>query len=240
MVLQPKNDPFGEAVKDYFRLKYRFSKIKVVSNISGLQKIRPGYLFRNYRQMPLIEQKALDYCYGKIIDIGAGAGSHALYLQHKGFQVFALDISPGCCKVMKERGLEHVIYNDIFNYSDQKFDTLLFLMNGIGIAGNIQGLRDLLNHCKSLLLPGGQILFDSSNIDNLFYEEDGSKWINLSSEYFGEVNYKVSYKKTKGKSFGWLFIDPEKMSVIADEEGFVFCKLADGSQNDYLGKLYIK
>lgn len=240
MILKAKNDPFGEAARDYLRLKFRLAQIKVFSNISGYQKIRPGYLFRNFKQMPVLEQKALDYCFGTVLDAGAGAGSHALYLQQNGHQVFALDVSPGCCEVMKKRGVNQVICKDFYEYTDQKFDTILMLMNGIGIAGNLQGLRNLLKHCKSLLLPGGQIIFDSSNIEHLFYEDDGSQWINLNSEYFGEVNYKVSYKRITGKSFGWLFIDPEKIASIADEEGFVFRKLADGFQNDYLGKLYKK
>jgi 2-polyprenyl-3-methyl-5-hydroxy-6-metoxy-1,4-benzoquinol methylase len=190
--------------------------------------------------MPVIEQKAMDYCFGKVLDAGAGAGSHSLYLQKKGLDVLALDVSPGCCEVMKKRGVKNVVWANLFEFSDQKFDTILMLMNGIGIAGNIEGLRELLNHCKSILLPGGQIIFDSSNIEHLFFEDDGSKWINLCSEYFGEVNYKVTYKKITGKSFGWLFIDEKKISEIAEEEGFVFCKLVDGSKNDYLGKLYVK
>jgi SAM-dependent methyltransferase len=240
MSLNSKNDPFGEAAKDYLKSKLRFSQIKVFSNISGHQKIRPGYLFRSYKKMPILEQKALSYCFGKVLDVGAGAGSHTLYLQQNGHDVQALDVSPGCCEVMKKRGVKQVICSDIFNYKNKKFDTILMLMNGIGLAGDIQGLRNLLAHCKSLLSPGGQIIFDSSNIEHLFYEDDGSQWINLNSEYFGEVNYKVSYKKVRGKSFGWLFIDAEKISSIADEEGFVFRKLADGFQNDYLGKLYVK
>jgi SAM-dependent methyltransferase len=240
MKLKSQFDPFGAAAKDYLKSRLRFAPIKVYSNISGFQKIRPAYLFRNYKKMPVLEQKAMNFCSGKVLDAGAGAGSHSLFLQKKGYKVYALDVSPGCCEVMKKRGVENVVCSNLFDYSDQKFDTILMLMNGIGIAGNIEGLRELLNHCKSILLPGGQIIFDSSNIEHLFFEDDGSKWINLCSEYYGEVNYKVKYKKITGKSFGWLFIDSEKISQIANEEGFVFCKLVDGFKNDYLGKLYVK
>jgi SAM-dependent methyltransferase len=240
MALRQINDPFGAAVKDYYKSKLRFTSIKVYSNISGQQKIKPSYLFRKYEKMPRIEQIALDFCTGKVLDIGAGAGSHSLYLQEKGFEVSSLDISPGCCEVMQKRGISTIICENIYEHSGIQYNTLLMLMNGIGVSGDLYGLRKLLNHCKSLLLPGGQILFDSSDIESLFYEDDGSKWINLNTEYYGEVNYKVTYKKIKGKSFGWLFIDADTLNKIAEEEGFVFCKLAEGEQNDYLGKLSIK
>jgi SAM-dependent methyltransferase len=237
MILKINNDPFGAAVLEYYKFRYRFAQIRVFSNVSGNEKINPSYLFRSYKNMPVLEQKALGLCRGKILDVGAGAGSHTLHLQNLGFSVCSIDISPGCCKVMKKRGVSEVYCTDFFNFTTDSYDTILLLMNGIGIAGTIEGLKDLLRHSRSLLKDNGQILFDSSDIEHIFYEKDGSKWINLNSIYYGEVNYKLSYKKIKGKSFGWLFVDSDTLAAVADEEGFVFEKLAEGTHNDYLGKL---
>lgn len=233
-------DPFGAAVIDFYKFRYRLSTIKVFSNISGEEKIKPGYLFRNFSRMPKIEQKALKLCKGYVLDVGAGAGSHALYLQSQSVEVCALDISPGCCQVMEQRGVREVVCKNILEFKEKKFDAILLLMNGIGISGSLKGLRELLQHLKLLLNPSGQIIFDSSDIDYIYYEKDGSKWINLNSEYYGEVKYTLSYKNIRGDAFDWLFIDPDKMNEIALEEGFVFTKLADGPHNDYLGKLILK
>ena len=232
-----KLDPFGAALLDYHKFRFRVNNIKVFSDVSGNEIIKPAYLFRNYDKMPELEQKALSMSKGKILDVGACAGSHSLYLQSKGFDVTALDISQGCCTVMGKRGINKVICEDFFNYKKEKFDTLLFLMNGIGICGTLDRLPFLLDFCKEILNENGQIIFDSSDIDYIYLEKDGSRLINLNSDYYGEVTYKLRYKKTVGKAFNWVFIDPETVKNIADQSGFMFRKIADGPHYDYLGTL---
>ena len=80
--------------------------------------------------MPNWEQKALEACYGEVLDIGAGAGSHALHLQNIGLDVTAMDISPGAIEIMQSRGVENIVHGSIWDFTNRKFDTLLLLMNG--------------------------------------------------------------------------------------------------------------
>ena len=232
-------DIFGVAVKEYYKSKWKSRRIRVLSDISGEEFIKTSYLFREFSSMPTIEQKALNLADGDILDIGACTGCHALELQDMGKKVTALEISQGCCDVMKERGVSNIICDDYFNY-DGKHDTLLLLMNGIGLVGTIKGLRKFLQHSRSILNPNGTIYFDSSDIEYAYYEKDGSKWINLNSEYYGEVKYRMFYKKLEGDEFEWLFIDPDTMKQVAEEEGFEFTLLEKGRHYDYLGKLKIK
>lgn len=236
---QNNADPFGEAVKDYFKNKWKASKLLVESSISEPEKISPSYLFRDFRKMPPIEQEALKSCNGKILDVGACAGSHSLYLQEKDFDVTAIDISEGCCEIMSKRGIKKVECINFYDLKDQSYDTILLLMNGIGIAGTLRGLTDFLNKAKSLLAPNGRIIFDSSDIDYAFYEEDGSKWVNLNSDYYGEVQYTTSYKAVKGETFNWLFVDTNTISDFANACGFTFKILKEGSHHDYLGELRV-
>lgn len=236
---QNKPDPFGEAVSDYYSSKWKASKIQVESSITSGEKISPSYLFRRYKKMPEIEQFALDACEGRILDVGACAGSHALYLQYKQKEVKAIDISPLCCSTMEARGVQDVECVDFYQFraGNQKFDTILLLMNGIGIAGSLSNLGKFLGKLKDLLAAGGKVLFDSSDIDYAYYEKDGSKWVNLNSEYYGEVIYSLIYKKTRGNKFPWLFVDAQTISKYAEENGFQFKLLKEGSHYDYLGEL---
>jgi len=232
-----KQDPFGRAVKDYYSSFFNWRKIVVSSSVTGVEKINPSYLFRTFKKMPYLEKKALEHCRGKILDVGACAGSHSLYLQKQGFDITALDQSVGCCETMRMRGLKKVICEDFYNYQGETYDTLLFLMNGIGIAGTLDGLKKFLDHCSALLNTGGQILFDSSDIDFIYYEKDGSRWFDLNQRYYGEIRYKLSYREHESDFFDWLFVDAETIEKIADETGFSFNILAEGIHYDYLGYL---
>ncbi len=110
--------------------------------------------------MPHLEKLALSECSGKILDVGAAAGCHSLILQENGLDTSAMEISELCCDVMLKRDIKQIIRNDFFHYSDKKFDTILLLMNGIGIAGNLNRLNEFLIKAGKLLNPGGKIIFD--------------------------------------------------------------------------------
>jgi len=68
----------------------------------------PGLYFSEYRQWSPLEKRAVKRVKGRVLDVGCGAGRHALYLQGKGFDVVGIDNSPGAIKVCKLRGLKKV------------------------------------------------------------------------------------------------------------------------------------
>jgi SAM-dependent methyltransferase len=237
-MIQAQNDPIGQAGLDYFLNGQRSTDIKVWSDIAENDTLPVHYLFRTYHEMPSLEQKALALCKGKVLDVGAGMGSHALYLQEQGHDVTALEISPLACEVMSRRGVSQVVNADFFKHaSDQKYDTILLLMNGIGLVGTVNGFPTFFKKIKELLNPGGQILLDSSDLRYLYIDEDGSMLINLNGRYYGEVEYRMSYGDYKGKRFKWLFIDDQLMVHHAEKHGFKFEKIAEGSHYDYVARI---
>jgi len=233
------NDPFGEAIHDYFE-KGKAPDLIVNSNYTEDEKIPVSYLFRTENDMPEIEITALENCRGKILDIGAAAGCHSVILQEKGFDITALEKSEKACEVLRKRDISKIVCADIFNYSENQFDTILLLMNGAGIGETLEGLKKLLVHLKKLLTGNGQILIDSSDIKYLFEEEDGSFWIDLANEsYYGEMEYEVKYKNSVSK-FKWLFVDFQNLKKLARNCGFD-CKLLEkGEHYDFLAQLKLK
>lgn len=229
-----KTDIFGEALQDYF--EKRFQSSLILHNSYGDDEEMPlDIFFRDPEDFPELEFIALALCDGKVLDVGAGAGSHTLYLQEKGFDVTALELSPQACHIMKRRGVKKVLNCNIFNYVGGKYDTLLFLMNGIGLAENIEGLKKLLVQCKKLLKKGGQLIFDSSNIAYL-YEED----LLRPDHYYGEVTFQYEYKEEQGTQFGWLYIDQESLIKIAQQSGWVVQILYEDENDQYLTRLSLK
>ncbi|MDT0607993.1 class I SAM-dependent methyltransferase [Croceitalea rosinachiae] len=234
------SDIIGKALLDFQNGNYS-EDIITYSSLGEEDMITVPYLFRAYNDMPKIEQRALGLCYGKILDVGCGAGSHSVYLQEKGFDVTALDSSKGAIRVCELRALQNTICTNIQDFYGTKFDTLLLLMNGIGIVGNLNRLGNFLNHFKSLLRPRGQILLDSSNIIYMFeQDDDGGYWIPDTIDYYGEVEFQMSYKGLKGKPFHWLYIDFENLKKYAQNHRFACELVSEGKHYDYLAKLTLR
>ena len=214
------------------------STLRVMSSMFDEDEMPVDHLFRTFDNMPHLEQKALNMAYGKVLDIGAGAGCHALALQERGMDVKAIDISPLSCKVMKERGIKDVECVNLFCKQLQgKYDTLLLLMNGTGIAGKLSQLPALLNRLKELLSEEGQILIDSSDLKYIYENEDGSMDIDLNAPYYGEVDYQMQYRDIKGEPFDWLYTDPMLLASVSKQCGLQCQIMEQGEHYDYLAKL---
>lgn len=231
------HDPMGAAIRDY-HLRGKAARLRVMSSMFDEDEMPVDHLFRTFDNMPHIEQKALNMAYGKVLDIGAGAGCHALALQERGMDVKAIDISPLSCEVMKERSIKDVECVNLFCKQLQgKYDTLLLLMNGTGIAGKLSQLPALLNRLKELLSEEGQILIDSSDLKYIYENEDGSMDIDLNAPYYGEVDYQMQYRDIKGEPFDWLYTDPMLLASVSKQCRLQCQIMEQGEHYDYLAKL---
>lgn len=229
------NDLFGKALFNYHQ-KPSDQKIITWTNLTDEDPVPLSYFFRPFDQMPQLEKKALELSYGKVLDIGCGSGSHSLYLQNqKKLDVIGLDISEGAIAVASSRGLKKTIHTSIFDFSFEKFDTLLLLMNGLGIASTTSGVVSFLEHLKKLLQPKGQILVDSSDLVYLFDEEDKNLWLD-DERYYGEVDYGIGFNGHTA-TFPWLYLDFIRLQKMAKRAGFRCNKVCDGTHYDYLACL---
>ncbi|WP_299112966.1 bifunctional 2-polyprenyl-6-hydroxyphenol methylase/3-demethylubiquinol 3-O-methyltransferase UbiG [uncultured Winogradskyella sp.] len=221
-------DIFGKALLDYYTNNYT-EDIVTWTNISDKDSLPIPYLFRNYAEMPKLEQKALQLCKGKVLDVGCGSGSHSLYLQQKDFEVKAIDISKGAINVAKKRGVIYTEHKALLDETET-FDTILLLMNGTGIFEKLIQVSNYLKHLKSLLNTNGQILIDSSDISYMYDEY-------YSKRYFGELDYYLSYKGDQELPLKWLYLDFETLKTACQSVGLNCEKVMDGKHYDYLARI---
>ncbi|MDQ1167624.1 bifunctional 2-polyprenyl-6-hydroxyphenol methylase/3-demethylubiquinol 3-O-methyltransferase UbiG [Flavobacterium sp. SORGH_AS_0622] len=233
-------DLFGKAIFDFYTNNSP-EDIITETSISEEDEMSIEYLFRSYNEMPLIEQKALQLAKGKTLDVGCGAGSHALSLQNeRNLDVTAIDISEKAIETCLLRGIKNAKVENILDFEGEKFDTILLLMNGTGIFGKLKDCNKYLGKLKSLLNPGGQILIDSSDIIYMFDEdEDGGKWIPSENDYYGELVFNLSYKNEKEEAFNWLYLDYNTLQNAAIANGLNCELILEGEHYDYLAKLSI-
>lgn len=229
-------DLMGKAIRDYYHQENP-ENLQTETSISELDELPVDYLFRDFEEMNEIEQKALKLAQGKTLDIGAGAGSHSLYLQNeRNLDVTALDISPKSIEVCRLRGIRKAVCENMLQFSDETYDTILLLMNGTGIFQSLTVIDMYLKKLHSLLDENGQILIDSTDILYMFdRDEDGGIYIPAEG-YYGELDYIVHYKCESEEAIKWLYLDFNTLKNAAENNGFKIEKILQ-EDDSYLAKL---
>lgn len=233
--MNSKMDPMGKAIAEYHKTG-KAAKLRVFSPMFEEDEMPLATLFRSYESMPQIEQKALDMARRRVLDVGAGAGCHALVLQERGMDVTAIDISPLSVKTMKERGVRKVFEQDFFAM-ESRFDTILMLMNGIGIVGSLKRMPAFFRQLDKVLAPGGQVLCDSSDVSYVFETEEGIIELPDGMDYYGEHRFQMRYKETIGEPFDWLYLDVDTLKEEAGRNGYAVEVVAEGNHYDFLARI---
>ena len=218
-LLEDGCDPMGQAIRDYYETG-RAGRLRVFSPQFDEDEMPVGTLFREEEDMPPLELKALDLCRGR--------------------DVTAVDISPLSVDVMRRRGVRQAWEADVFDEAFAGcYDTVLMLMNGSGIIGRLERMPLFFRRMKQLLAPGGCVLVDSSDLRYIYEDEDGALDIDLNAGYYGELDFRMQYKRVKGAPFPWLYVDFDTLAYYAQENGFRAERLQDGEHYDYLARLSV-
>ncbi|HDS30070.1 MAG TPA: methyltransferase domain-containing protein [Firmicutes bacterium] len=236
-------EPLGHAMLDYHRGDTS-AKIIVLCDLEDPLEEPLSTFFRDAANFSAIEKTAIGLCRGKVLDIGAGSGCHSLVLQEMGLDVAALDVIPQAIGIMKERGVSDARLGDVFNFrvnDTGRFDTLLMMMNGIGIVGTLKGLRKFLIHAKKIMKPDGALVMDSNDLRSAVTpEEIAARLASGPRAYFGEVRYQMQYKGVTGPPYWWLYIDRDMLEEMADKTGWIVESFFQTDEGSYLAKLILK
>ena len=232
-------DLMGRAIWDYY-YQENPEDLQTETSISELDDLPVSYLFRDYQEMNALEKKALDLSFGKVLDVGSGAGSHSLYLQNeRKLEVTTLDISPKSIEICKARGVKNAICEDLLQFSEKNFDTVLLLMNGTGIFQSLEHIDQYLQKLKSLVGENGQILIDSTDILYMYDQDEDGGVLVPATGYYGELDYYLHYKGESELPMKWLYLDFDTLENAAIANGFKIQKI-EQLEDSYLAQLTLK
>ena len=232
-------DLMGRAIWDYY-YQENSEDLQTETSISEMDDLPVSYLFRDYQDMNALEKKALDLSFGKVLDVGSGAGSHSLYLQNeRKLEVTALDISPKSIEICKARGVKNAICEDLLQFSEKDFDTILLLMNGTGIFQSLEHIDQYLQKLKSLVAENGQILLDSTDILYMYDQDEDGGVLVPATGYYGELDYYLHYKGESEEPMKWLYLDFDTLENAAIANGFKIEKVKQ-LEDSYLAQLTLK
>jgi SAM-dependent methyltransferase len=231
--------PLGAALLDFHRGDTE-AEIVVTSDLWEPEPTPVAAFYRPDDQpLPAIERDAVGLCRGRVLDLGAGAGRHSLALQQRGHQVVAVDPLPEAVSIMRDRGVDDPRLGDLGSVTGERFDTIVMLMHGVGIAGDIHGLGVLFETAHQLLEPGGRLVFDSADLLAVL-ENEAPELLderNRSGRYVGEVEFQLSYRDMVGPAYPWLFVDPTTLACLGGAAGFRIEIVRRGERGSYLALL---
>ncbi len=230
--------PHGKALLDFYNGDT--SAEAVVHEDDGETEVVPiRVFFRGPSEFSALEEAALDLCRGWVLDAGAGAGCHSLVLQEQGLSVCAIDLAPEAVEVMRRRGVKDARCADIFRFRGGPFDTILLMMNGVGVVGDLAGLDRFLGDVHRLLAPEGQILLDSYDPTWTDDSEDASpsEAGGPDGGYIGEMRFRLEYKGKKGPTLSWLFLDAKLLAERAMKAGWSCEVIWREEEGHYLARL---
>ncbi|MBI4735659.1 MAG: methyltransferase domain-containing protein [candidate division NC10 bacterium] len=230
--------PHGIALLDFYNGDT--SAEIIVHGDDGETEVVPiRVFFRGPSDFSALEAAALDLCRGRVLDAGAGTGCHSLVLQEQNLSVCAIDIAPEAVGIMGKRGVKDARCADLFSFEDEPFDTILMMMNGIGVVGDLAGLDRFLGDVQRLLKPDGQILLDS--YDPNWTEDIEGAAPPLAGvpagRYLGEMRFQLEYKGRNGPPLAWLFVGSKILAERAGKAGWSCEIIWQEEEGHYLARL---
>lgn len=203
--------------------------VLVRTDVGSVEEMPVAHFFRSPGEMGPVESAALDLAQGRVLDLGAGPGAHAVPLARRGLAVTAVEILPEARLALDEGSISDVRADlDDLERGD-RFHTVLALMNGLGLCGTLEGLAPFLARVAGVLTEGGQILADSTDPRTWGDPDDG--------RYPGEVHMQLGFGGRWGEPFPFLFVDADKLRTIAGAEGLDVEVAASEPDGRYLARL---
>jgi len=187
------------------------------------------------------DREAVNFARGRVLDIGCGAGRHAIYLQNQGLDATGIDSSPLAIYVSQRRGLKKAQLRSITQVTSAlgNFDTIMLLGNNFGLMANATRARWLLRRFARITSADCRIVAASSDPygtddnDHLAYFTNNRK----KGRMPGQVRIRYRYKRYKDDWFDYLFVSKQEMEKIIDGTGWQIDHYIDGDDPRYVAVL---
>lgn len=230
-------DAYGHELYDYLEGKNKF---EIVERDDGHIDASEGPTLyaAPFKQWSAPHKKAMRHVRGRVLDIGCGAGRHALYLQEKGFDVLGIDVSPLAVEACKRRGLANARALSVTQVSPKlgQFDTLLMLGNNFGLFGSAVRARRLLRKFQRITSARARIIAESrdpyqtNDPFHLAYQERNR----TKGRMPGQVRIRVRYRNYATPWFDYLFVSRDEMAALLMGTGWIVNQVMDSGTASYI------
>ncbi|MEV6980122.1 class I SAM-dependent methyltransferase [Sphaerisporangium sp. NPDC051017] len=214
-------DAFGQTLQECWRAQGAPGHVmELVERDDGLLMASDASkYFTPPDQLDRLDRWACQQAAGRVLDIGCGAGRHALALATAGFDVVGMDASPGAVTVARQRGVT-AVHGSLYGPPPDlgRFDTILLLGNNLGLLGGADRAHQVLRQLAGLAHPNARLIgtgtdpYGSDNPDHLAYHEHNRR----HSRMAGQLRLRIRHGRTATEWFDYLFASIQELSDLTD------------------------
>ena len=234
--MKEKQDAFGQAFYSFYKGE---DSCNIIERDDGYVDVDdPSNYFLPYPDWPLCHQQAVQGARGRVLDIGCGAGKHALHLQEEGCDVLGIDISPLAVEICRLRGLKNARVMSITQVSFRLgvFDTILMMGNNFGLFGSQKRTRWLLRRFHRLTSEKARIIaqtldpYQTTDPFHLAYHELNRRRGRMA----GQLRLRVRFKKYVSPWLDYLFVSKKEMADLLEDTGWRVSRFIDSPGAAYI------
>ena len=241
--MKPTKDVFGEIIQQYHQ---GLPCSEVIERSDGYVSSNSlEKYFKEYKNWDKIDKVAMTHASGLTLDIGCGAGKHAIYLQEQGLDVIAVDSSRKCVEVAKAQGVRnsrvHAI-EDIHTLKNQSFETVLLLGANLGLLGSRSKAKRTLKSLYQATTPAAKII--GTTVDYTTTTEKAHKLYqkkNLERKRLaGTVRMRIRWKDMVGEWFDYLLLTESDLRSVLQGTGWEISEVISNEDSPNQGYILTK
>ncbi len=231
------DDAWGAAVEAAYREDQGSGQV-VIERDDGNVHVTPiGLLFADPHDWPAAERAALRYARGRVLDVGCGAGRHALELQRRGLDVVAIDTSPECVAVSRARGVRDVRLLGLARLSPTLgcFDTVLLLGNNFGLLESATAARSHLARLSRITTDRARII--ATTLDPYVTERPEHKRYHARNRargrLGGQIRMRSRFRTLVDPWFDYVYVSPREMDALLKGSGWAVARSFGSADPNY-------
>jgi SAM-dependent methyltransferase len=234
--LADENDAFGLLLLDYLSDRAGDPFLERDDGHAG-PALAAECFFAEREQWPDAERAVFDLVWGRVLDVGAGAGRHSLEAQRRGLGVVAIDISPGAVEACRRRGVRDTRLLPLASVGEGLgiFDTVLMMCGNFGLVGKAEEAAATLRRLHAITSPNGRIVLDSvdphvdADAADIAYQARNRALGRMP----GQVTIRIRYGERVTPWYDLLNVSAAELGQLVAGTGWRLAQVAEGEPPDY-------
>jgi SAM-dependent methyltransferase len=237
---RPSADVYGEQLWSFYKTgEPRYEIVERDDGMIRANDFSAATYFSDYADWDPLERKAIRLAYGRVLDIGCGAGRHSLYLQDRGFEVTAIDASPLSVRVARLRGLRRakvMSIDEIGAFPPASFETVLLLGYNFGLMGSPRRAHRLLRLLHRITSEDAAII--AMTVDQRCTSDPADRAYQARQKrrgkWPGQVRFRLRYRNLMSPWRDDLSVSRSELRTLLEGSGWAVRRFLDGRGGTYV------